>query len=41
MTTDHQVTEDSGPEKEPQLGIIISALIVIATLGTVAVLVTR
>ena len=41
MTTDHQVTEESGPETEPQLGVIITALIVIATLVTVAVLVTR
>ena len=41
MTTDHQVTEDSGPEAEPQFGVIITALIVIATLATVAVLITR
>jgi hypothetical protein len=43
MTTDHQVTENSEPEPgtEPHLGMIITALIVIATLATVAVLVTR
>jgi len=41
MNTDHQVTADSGQETEPQLGVIITALIVIATLVTVAVLVTR
>jgi hypothetical protein len=39
MTTDHQVTEHEPLESELGAGMIVTALIVIATLGTVACLV--
>jgi hypothetical protein len=41
MTTDHQATEDDLSESEFQLGMIVTAFIVIATLCTVAWAVTR
>ncbi len=40
MTTDHQVTEEGPLESEAGAGMIVTALIVVATLGTVAWLVT-
>ena len=41
MTTDHQVTEHEPTGTESGLGMIVTALIVLATLATVALLVAR
>jgi hypothetical protein len=41
MMTDHQVTEQDAPEPQRELGIIVTAVILIATLATVAWLVAR
>jgi hypothetical protein len=41
MTTDHQITEHQPTDTESGLGMIVTALIVLATLATVVLLVTR
>ena len=41
MTTDHQVTEHQPTNTESGLGMIVTALIVLATFATVVLLVTR
>jgi preprotein translocase subunit Sec61beta len=41
MTTDRQVTENDWSDTKLQPGVIVTALIVVATLVTVAVLATR
>jgi len=41
LTTDHQVREDDPPPTERSLGMIVTALIVIGAMATVAVLATR
>jgi hypothetical protein len=41
MTKDHQLTEQDPPQDDRALGMIVTALIVIATLITVVWLVTR
>lgn len=41
MTTDHQVTEHQPTGTESGLGMIVTALIVLATFATIVLLVTR
>jgi hypothetical protein len=41
MTTDHQVTEHQPTSSESGLGMIVTALIVLATFATVVLLVAR
>jgi hypothetical protein len=41
MTTDHQVTEQEALDTERSPGMIVTALIVVATLCTVAWLITH
>jgi hypothetical protein len=41
MTTDHQVTEHQPTNAESGLGMIVTALIVLATFATVVLLVAR
>jgi hypothetical protein len=41
MTTDHQVTEHQPTNAENGLGMIVTALIVLATFATVVLLVAR
>lgn len=41
MTTDHQINEHQATDTERGLGTIVTALILLATFATVALLVTR